>query len=194
MKKVIALLLATALLLGMLGCGATAEMSAISSDVLNGAPAPEPAATPKPTVIEDSGMESVLDAPEKPMEPVITGVMIRVKDRDYVDSALYSQYEAVTFSDGSIQRIDVDEETFVLVLDDTIVDLGDPVNWVPEAELYTVEKGQYDTVTMAMNDANWGPFYFTGAVDFDGGEVYGEPFCTCGGEGSRNYGFRYPWR
>ena len=170
MKKVIALLLATALLLGMLGCGATAEMSAISSDVLNGAPAPEPAATPKPTVIEDSGMESVLDAPEKPMEPVITGVMIRVKDRDYVDSALYSQYEAVTFSDGSIQRIDVDEETFVLVLDDTIVDLGDPVNWVPEAELYTVEKGQYDTVTMAMNDANWGPFYFTGAVDFDGGE------------------------
>ena len=173
MRRFLTLLLAAALVLGTAGCGANAPTDGETAAVISGeAQPPEPAAAPEPTVLPEepsSGMESVLDAPEQPAGPVITGVMLRASDEDYVDSSRYSQYESVTFSDGTTQSIDVDQETFILVLDNTIVDLGDPMNWVPEAELYTVEKGQVDTVTMAMNEANWGPFYFTGAVDFEDG-------------------------
>lgn len=170
MKKYLVFLLVAAMLLGMVGCGAApaASETPVSAAVPNATPAPEPAATPIP--VEDSDAEATTDVPEEPAGPAITGVMLREADANYVDSALYSQYESVTFSDGTTREIDVDKETFILVLDGTIVDLSDPVNWVPEAELYTVEKGQFDTVGMAMNTANWGPFYFTGAVDFDGGK------------------------
>lgn len=63
----------------------------------------------------------------------------------------------------------MDRQTFILVRDDAIVDLEDPANWVPSAEVYVVDKGQYESAGMAMNTANFGPFYFTGAVDLDGG-------------------------
>ena len=101
--------------------------------------------------------------------PVITGVQLAESAENYVDSAQYSQYETVTFSDGSTQTIDPETQTFVLVLDGTVVDLNDSDNWVPEAELYVVDKGMYDEVAMSMNNANWGPFYFTGAATFEDG-------------------------
>lgn len=101
---------------------------------------------------------------------VITGVTIREEDANYVDSALWSQYETVTFSDGTTRSINVDEETFVLVKDGVVVDLADEANWTADAELYVVEKGLSDTVAMSMNTANWGPFWFTGVVDLTDGE------------------------
>ncbi len=100
---------------------------------------------------------------------VITSVALAEKDANFVDSALYSQYETVTFSDGTSQTIDVDAETFVLVKDGAVVDLDDPANWTADAELYVLEKGKFDTVMMSMNTANWGPFYFTGVVDIEDG-------------------------
>lgn len=100
---------------------------------------------------------------------VITAVTLREEDENYVDSALYSQYETVEFSDGSSQTIDVDSQTFVLVIDGTVVDLADPDNWTADAELYVIDKGNYDTVEMSMNTANWGNFYFTGVVDLEDG-------------------------
>ena len=173
MKKYLAWLLAAAMILGLGACGAgepAQETSAApAAEATAEAPAPAPEPEP-PAPAEDSAMESALEGPAEPEGPVITGVTIRAADENYVDSALYSQYESVTFSDGTTQEIDVDQQTFILVLDDTIVDLADPVNWVPQAELYVIDKGQFDTVGMAMNTANWGPFYFTGAVDFDGGK------------------------
>ena len=167
MKRFLALLLSLALVLSVTACGAAPASSASAEAAAvpeTPSPAPEPEKTPEPT--------PELSAAEGPAEPegsVITGVTIRAEDENYVDSARYSQYEAVDFSDGTTQTIDVDRETFVLVLDGAIVNLADPVNWVPGAELYVIEKGQFDTVGMAMNTANWGPFYFTGAVDLDGG-------------------------
>ena len=41
--------------------------------------------------------------------PVITGVALREADADFVDSAIWSQYETVTFSDGTTQPINVEE-------------------------------------------------------------------------------------
>lgn len=105
--------------------------------------------------------------------PVITGIQMAESAENYVDSAQYSQYETVTFSDGTTKTIDPETQTFVLVLDGTIVDLDNEENWVPEAELYVVDKGVYDEVAMSMNNANWGPFYFTGAATFEDG-VYVE--------------------
>ena len=101
--------------------------------------------------------------------PVITGVVMNEASANYVDSSLYSQYESVEFSDGSVQTIDADAQTFILVKDGAIVDLFDPENWTDDAELYVIDKGQYDEVMMSMNTANWGPFYFTGAVTFEDG-------------------------
>ena len=100
---------------------------------------------------------------------VITGVSLRPADANYVDSALYSQYETVTFSDGTSQSIDVDSQTFVLVKDGAVVDLADPANWTADAALYVIDKGRSDTVAMSMNTANWGPFWFTGVVDIEDG-------------------------
>lgn len=106
-------------------------------------------------------------------EKVITAVTLSEKDANYVDSALYSQYETVTFSDGSSQTIDVDAQTFVLVKDGVVVNLADSANWTADAELYVIDKGNFDTVAMSMNTANWGPFYFTGVIDIENG-VYEE--------------------
>ena len=100
---------------------------------------------------------------------VIVDAALAEKDANYVDSALYSQYETVTFSDGTSQSIDVDKQTFILVRDGTVVDLGDPANWTADAELYVIDKGRSDTVAMSMNTANWGPFWFTGVVDIEDG-------------------------
>ena len=102
-------------------------------------------------------------------EKVIVDAALAEKDANYVDSALYSQYETVTFSDGTSQSIDVDKQTFILVRDGTVVDLGDPTNWTADAELYVIDKGRSDTVAMSMNTANWGPFWFTGVVDIEDG-------------------------
>lgn len=106
-------------------------------------------------------------------EKVITAVTLSEKDANYVDSALYSQYETVTFSDGSSQTIDVDAQTFVLVKDGVVVNLADSANWTADAELYVIDKGNFDTVAMSMNTANWGLFYFTGVIDIENG-VYEE--------------------
>ncbi len=106
-------------------------------------------------------------------EKVITAVALSEKDANYVDSALYSQYETVTFSDGTSRTIDVDAQTFVLVKDGVVVNLADPANWTADAELFVIDKGNSDTVAMSMNTANWGPFYFTGVVDIEDG-VYEE--------------------
>jgi hypothetical protein len=104
-------------------------------------------------------------------EPVvITAVALRDADANYVDSALYSQYETVTFSDGTTQSIDVDEQTFVLVKDGAVVELADPANWTADAQLFVIDKGNFDTVSMSMNTANWGNFYFTGVVDLEDGQ------------------------
>ena len=100
---------------------------------------------------------------------VITGVTLAEKDANYVDSALYSQYETVTFSDGTSQSIDVDTQTFILVKDGAVVDLADPANWTEDAALFVIDKGRSDTVAMSMNTANWGPFWFTGVVDIEDG-------------------------
>ena len=107
---------------------------------------------------------------EEPAAAVIIGVTVREEDANYVDSALWSQYETVTFSDGTAQTINVDEQTFILVKDGVVVDLADSANWTADAELYVVEKGMSDTVAMSMNTANWGPFWFTGVVDLTDGE------------------------
>ena len=106
---------------------------------------------------------------EEPSAKVITAVALAEKDANFVDSALYSQYETVTFSDGTSQTIDVDKQTFVLVKDGVVVDLADPANWTADAELFVIEKGKFDTVAMSMNTANWGPFYFTSVVDIEDG-------------------------
>ena len=106
-------------------------------------------------------------------EKVITAVALSEKDANYVDSALYSQYETVTFSDGTSQTIDVDAQTFILVKDGVVVNLADPANWTADAELFVIDKGNFDTVAMSMNTANWGPFYFTGVIDIENG-VYEE--------------------
>ncbi len=100
---------------------------------------------------------------------VITGVTIREADSSLVDSALWSQYETVTFSDGSKQTIDVDKQTFILVKDGVVVDLADEANWTADAELYVVDKNYSDTVAMSMNNAKWGPFWFTGVVELTDG-------------------------
>ena len=112
---------------------------------------------------------SALASSEEPAGKVITGVTLRAADANYVDSALYSQYETVTFSDGTSQTIDVDAQTFVLVIDGTVVDLADPANWTADAELYVIDKGMSDSVMMSMNSANWGTFWFTGVVDIEDG-------------------------
>ena len=100
---------------------------------------------------------------------VITGVTLREADKNYVDSAIWSQYETVTFSDGTTQSINVDEQTFVLVKNGVVVDLADEANWTADAELYVVDKNMSDTVAMSMNTANWGPFWFTGVVELSDG-------------------------
>ena len=91
--------------------------------------------------------------------PVITGIVMSEDSVNYVDSAQYSQYDTVEFSDGTSQSIDASAQTFVLVKDGAIVDLDDPDNWTEDAQLYVVDKGQFDEVMMSMNTANWGPFY-----------------------------------
>ena len=101
---------------------------------------------------------------------VITGVALAEDYVNLVDSAQYSQYETVTFSDGTSDSINVEEQTFVLVKDGVAVDLGDSANWTADAELYIVDKGMSDTVAMSMNTANWGDFWFTGVADFEDGE------------------------
>ena len=101
---------------------------------------------------------------------VITGVTLRAADANFVDSAIWSQYETVSFSDGSSHSINVDEQTFILVKDGVVVDLADEANWTADAELYIVDKNMSDTVAMSMNTANWGPFWFTGVVDLTNGE------------------------
>ena len=101
--------------------------------------------------------------------PVITGVTLRAADANYVDSALYSQVETVTFSDGTAQTIDAGTHTFVLVRDGVVVDLDDPANWTADAELYVIDKGRSDSVMMSMNTANWGDFWFTGVIDMEDG-------------------------
>ena len=105
----------------------------------------------------------------EPGAKVITGVTLRAADANYVDSALYSQYETVTFSDGTSQSIDAGAQTFVLVKDGAVVDLADPVNWTADAQLYVIDKGRSDSVAMSMNTANWGDFWFTGVVDIEDG-------------------------
>ena len=108
-------------------------------------------------------------AEENADAPVITGVSLSEAAENLVDSSQYSQYETVEFSDGTVETIDADAQTFILVKDGTIVDLNDPENWTADAELYVIDKGQYDEVTMSMNNANWDKFYFTGAVTFEDG-------------------------
>ncbi|MBQ9032249.1 MAG: hypothetical protein IJ106_12470 [Parasporobacterium sp.] len=110
---------------------------------------------------------SAMAAPQE--VPVITGIVLSEESANYVDSSLYSQYETVTFSDGTEQTIDPEMQTFILVKDGAIVDLDDPENWTEDAQLFVIDKGQYDEVMMSMNTANWGPFYFTGAVTFEDG-------------------------
>lgn len=105
---------------------------------------------------------------------VITGVTLADEAKDLVDSAQYSQYETVTFSDGSTHSINVGTQTFVLVKDGVVVDLGDPANWTADAQLYIVEKGMSDSVAMSMNKANWGDFWFTGVLDFEDGRYLSE--------------------
>ena len=61
---------------------------------------------------------------EEPAGKVITAVSLAEKDANYVDSALYSQYETVTFSDGTSQTIDAGAQTFILVRDGAVVDLN----------------------------------------------------------------------
>ena len=100
---------------------------------------------------------------------VITGIEYRAEDANYVDSALYSQVETVTFSDGSSQSIDAAAQTFVLVKDGAVVDLADEANWTEDAELYVIDKSQSDSVMMSMNSANFGDFWFTGVVDWEDG-------------------------
>ncbi len=101
--------------------------------------------------------------------PVITGVVLREADADFVDSAIWSQYETVTFSDGTSKTINVDEQTFILVKDGVVVDLANEANWTADAELYIVDKNMSDTVAMSMNTAKWGPFWFTGVVELTDG-------------------------
>ena len=105
---------------------------------------------------------------------VITGIELADEAANYVDSAQYSQYDTVIYSDGTTQTIDPESQTFVLVKDGVIVDLNDPENWTEDAQLYVVEKGMYDEVMMSMNSANWGPFYFTAAVTFEDGAYQAE--------------------
>ena len=112
---------------------------------------------------------SAMASSEEPGGRVITGVTLREADAKYVDSSLYSQYETVTFSDGTSQTIDAGEKTFVLVRNGTVVDLADPANWTADAELYVIDKGRSDSVMMSMNTANWGDFWFTGVVDIEDG-------------------------
>ena len=100
---------------------------------------------------------------------VITSVTLREADANYVDSALYSQYETVTFSDGTSRSIDAGTQTFVLVRGGCIVDLADEENWTADAELYVIDKSMYDTVAMSMNTANFSDFWFTAAVDLEDG-------------------------
>ena len=122
-------------------------------------------------VLVAAAMTVTLSVPSVAAEaaPVITGIVLSEESANYVDSSLYSQYETVEFSDGSVQTIDPEAQTFILVKDGTIVDLDDPENWTEDAELFVIDKGQYDEVMMSMNTANWGPFYFTGAVTFEDG-------------------------
>lgn len=101
---------------------------------------------------------------------VITGVTLREEDATLVDSAQWSQYETVTFSDGSEKTIDVDKQSFVLVKDGVVVDLADEANWTADAELCVVDKNYSDTVAMSMNTAKWGPFWFTGVIELTDGE------------------------
>ena len=174
LKKLLSLLLAAAMVLSLGACGE--ETGATVESVRETAQTPqETAAAPEktPEIADASFQEelsSAAELPEEPEGPVITGVTVRKADEKYVDSALYSQYESVTFSDGTTREIDVDKETFVLLRDGAVVDLCDPENWVSSAELYVVEKGQFEEPGMAMNTAAFGPFYFTGAVDLDGGK------------------------
>jgi hypothetical protein len=112
------------------------------------------------------------DSNEKANEVHVTGATLRESDANYVDSALYSQYEKVTFSNGSSQSIDVDTQTFVLTRGGAIVDLDDPANWTTDAVLSVVEKGMNDTVGMSMNNAYWGPFYFTAAAYVQDGKYH----------------------
>lgn len=170
MKRMLAILLSLALVLSVSACGAAPSAAEPSAPAETEAPSEAPTPIPAPPEPESTLETSVADQPAEPEGPVITGVTIRTADENYVDSALYSQYESVTFSDGTTQEIDVDSQTFILVLDGAIVDLADPANWQSDAELFVIDKGQYDTVGMAMNTANFGPFYFTGAVDLDGGK------------------------
>ncbi len=100
---------------------------------------------------------------------VITGVTLAADAKDLVDSAQYSQYASVSFSDGTTHTINPATQTFVLVRDGVVVDLGDSTNWTADAQLYIVEKGMSDTVAMSMNKANWGDFWFTGVLDFEDG-------------------------
>lgn len=116
---------------------------------------------------------------------VITGVTLAAEAADLVDSAQYSQYETVTFSDGTSHSIDPATQTFVLVRDGVVVDLADSANWTADSELYIVEKGKSDTVAMSMNKANFGDFWFTSVLDFeDGAYVLGRsvPAAFRGGE------------
>ena len=100
---------------------------------------------------------------------VITGVTLREEDKNLVDSAIWSQYETVTFSDGESHSINVDDQTFILVKNGVVVDLADEANWTADADLYIVNKNMSDTVAMSMNTANWGPFWFTGVIDLTNG-------------------------
>lgn len=169
MKKLLSLLLAAAMVLSLGACGEKTEPVAES---VPETPRETAAVEETPELADASfqeEMSSAAELAEEPEGPVITGVTVRKADEKYVDSALYSQYESVTFSDGTTREIDVDKETFVLLRDGAVVDLCDPENWVPSAELHVVEKGQFEEPGMAMNTAAFGPFYFTGAVDLDGG-------------------------
>ncbi|MCF0230012.1 MAG: hypothetical protein HUJ76_10025, partial [Parasporobacterium sp.] len=92
-------------------------------------------------VVSAAALMLTLAVPAMAQEPApktITGVQLSASALLLVDSAQYSQYEMVIFSDGTTQTIDPEAQTFVLVKDGTIVDLDDRANWVPEAELYTV--------------------------------------------------------
>ena len=82
-------------------------------------------------VLTAAAMAITLSVPVTAAEaaPVITGIVLSEESANYVDSSLYSQYETVEFSDGSVQTIDPDAQTFILVKDGTIVDLDDPENW-----------------------------------------------------------------
>lgn len=110
-----------------------------------------------------------LASSEEPGGRVITGVALSADAETLVDSAQYSQYEKVTFSDGTSQSIDTAKETFVLVKDGAVVNLADEANWTADAELFVVEKNRADSVMMSMNTAKWGDFWFTGAVNFEDG-------------------------